>query len=42
MNKHDKKKTLSKYIGKAVNAIGIIAIFLGLIIAGIIHSIINQ
>lgn len=41
MNKHDKIKNLSNYIETAVTAIGIIAIFLGLVVAGIINSIIN-
>lgn len=42
MNKHDKKKNYSNYVETAITAIGIIAIFLGLIIAGIINLIINQ
>lgn len=41
MNKHDKNKNLSNYIETAVTAIGITAMFLGLVIAGIINSIIN-
>lgn len=42
MNKHDKNKNRSNYIETAVTAIGIIAMLLGLVIAGIINSIINQ